>query len=99
MLIQGSALLHSFTVEFSLHGYDGNWKATVKAPGHLSLEREACDTTPYLLLEEMLAAAFDACRRNFPDRWPKPLSQCQFSGIGPSTRRGADEPKRYLRPI
>ncbi len=71
MLIQGSALLHSFTVEFSLHGDDGNWKATVKAPGHLSLEREACDTTPYLLLEEMLAAAFDACRRNFPDRWPK----------------------------
>jgi hypothetical protein len=72
MLIHGSALLHSFTVEFSLAGDEaGNWKATIKAPGHLLLEREACDTTPYLLLEEMLAAAFDACRRNYPDRWPK----------------------------
>jgi hypothetical protein len=71
LLIHGSALLHSFTVEFSLAGDDSGWKATVKAPGHLLLEREAYDTSPYVLLEEMLAVAFDSCRRNFPDRWPK----------------------------
>jgi hypothetical protein len=28
-------------------------------------------TSPSPLLEEMLDAAFDACRRKFPDRWPK----------------------------
>ena len=69
MLIKGEALIHSFTLPFSIHGQPGNWKVTVSGP-QLRLESETREDTAYSLLDEMLTAGFKKCCQLFPQQAP-----------------------------
>jgi len=71
MLLKGEALINTFTIGFAVHGERGEWKASISAPGQIVLERETREASPYRLLEELLAAAFDACCKRFPERAPR----------------------------
>jgi hypothetical protein len=70
MLVSGNALVHSFTLQFVIHGERGKWRLTLSGPGPLKLERETRDDSPYVLLDEMLTAGFKQCFRDFPGQAP-----------------------------
>jgi hypothetical protein len=89
MLISGTALIHSFTIEFSAHGERGQWALTVKAPGHIASECETEEQTPFALLDEMLASAYAACCRRFPEQAPLPKPHVAASKIKGRIASGA----------
>ena len=62
MLINGTALIESHTVAFSIHGKAGEWNLQVKTQGGAASECTTAEATPYALLDEMLASAFDASK-------------------------------------
>ena len=70
MLLRGEALIGSVTMGFTVHGESGQWNLSVRAPGHIVLDRSTEDEYPYALLHGMLMAALDSCRRTFPERFP-----------------------------
>ena len=69
MILRGEALVATFTINFTLSGDEDRWKVAVDANGVLPLEKETADN-PYLLLQAMIAAAFAACCKRFPERAP-----------------------------
>ena len=63
MLIKGEALIDSVTLAFTVSGKRGEWKVSVTAPGGTATEDETVEATWYLLLNEMLLAAYETVRR------------------------------------
>jgi hypothetical protein len=89
MLIKGEALIHSFTLPFSIHGERGGiWKITVSGPGQLHTEGETHEPSPYDLLDRMLSEGFRKCCRTFPNQAP-PLPPLPLPKRKPFKRRVA----------
>lgn len=65
MLLKGTALVGSYTLEFTIHGERNNWKVSVGAS-----ECETQEATWYPLFNEMLA---DACEAASHSRIPAPV--------------------------
>ena len=69
MLIRGSALAGTVTVEFTISGKRNEWTVSVTAPGAVTTSDETVEATWYPLFNEMLTAAVEnANRRRFPER-------------------------------
>jgi hypothetical protein len=60
MLLQGTALIGSFTFAFAIHGNRNDWKVTVTSPNGVVDERETDEAAPYSLFSEMLVNASDS---------------------------------------
>jgi hypothetical protein len=63
MLLKGEALIGTFTIGFTVSGKPREWTVAVKAPANDPSECETNESTPFSLLDEMLAAAVEQCRR------------------------------------
>jgi hypothetical protein len=72
MLLQGTALVGSFTFIFSVSGKRNDWKVSVTSPSGITDERETNELTPYSLFNTMLASASD---RASHQRIPAPGAQ------------------------
>ena len=57
MVLQGTALIQSYTFSFAAHGKRGEWHVAVTAPGGITSECETREATPYGLLDQMLLDA------------------------------------------
>ena len=69
MLIQGTALMSTVTLAFSVSGKRNEWTVTVSGPGNVSRTSETVERHWAPLLDEMLLAAHDAViRKRFPER-------------------------------
>ena len=62
MLIRGEGLIDTVTLAFTISRKRGEWKVSVTAPG-TATEDETVEATWYLLLNEMLLAAYETVRR------------------------------------
>jgi hypothetical protein len=62
MLLSGTAMIESYTISFSIHGKAEEWSLQVKSQGGAASECTTAEATPYALLDEMLASAFDASK-------------------------------------
>jgi hypothetical protein len=62
MLIRGEALINTVTLAFTISGERGDWKVSMTAPGATATEDETAEATWYLLLNEMLLAAYETVR-------------------------------------
>ena len=93
MLIKGEALIHSFTLPFSIHGQPGNWKVTVSGP-QLHTEGETHEPSPYDLLDRMLSEGFRKCCRTFPNQAPPEPPLPRPALPTPESEPAAAAPKR-----
>jgi hypothetical protein len=59
MVLQGTALVGTFTFSFSVSGKRNDWKITITSPNGVVDERETDAAGPYSLFNDMLANACD----------------------------------------
>ncbi len=65
MVLQGTALVESFTLGFSVQGQRGQWTISITAPHHIPFEKETTDVSPYATLQEMLDLSITSLREGF----------------------------------
>ena len=63
MLIRGSALVGTVTIEFTVSGQRGDWKVAMTAPGGVVTEDETTERQWHLLFTEMLSTAVEGTNR------------------------------------